>query len=94
MLGKIAAPTPCSHQRLKTALALIVTTALFVFAFVNMLRRSSRRRVGSAAVGSVYDLLNKDKQNAIEIIVEGRAAAVDPEHKDGNPPDPSLGKPH
>jgi len=38
-------------------------------------------------VGSMYDLLNEDKRKAVEIIVEQRAAARDPEHKDGNLPD-------
>ena len=53
-------------------------------------RESSGRRtggIGSAAVGSVYDLLNEDKRKAVEIIVEGRAEARDPEDKDGNLPE-------
>jgi len=51
--------------------------------------RGQRRRggVGTAAAGTVYDLLNEDKRNAVEIIVEERAAARDPEDKDGNLPD-------
>lgn len=50
--------------------------------------RSSRGPgIGSAAVGTVYDMLNEDKRNAVEIIVEGRAEARDPEHADGNLPD-------
>ena len=43
--------------------------------------------VGSAAAGTIYDLLNEEKRNAIEIIVEERAAAHDPEDRDGNLPD-------
>ena len=42
---------------------------------------------GPAAAGAVYDLLNQDKRNAIELIVEDRAAARDPEDADGNLPD-------
>ena len=38
-------------------------------------------------MGTVYDMLNEDKRNAVEIIVEGRAEARDPEDKDGNLPD-------
>jgi hypothetical protein len=38
-------------------------------------------------VGTVYDWLNEEKRNAVEIIVEDRAAARDPEHRDGNLPD-------
>jgi len=52
-------------------------------------RRPGQRRggVGTAAVGAVYGFLNEDKQKAVEIIVEGRAEARDPEHRDGNLPD-------
>jgi len=46
-----------------------------------------RQRIGPAAMGTVYDMLNEDKRNAVEIIVEGRAEARDPEDKDGNLPD-------
>ena len=35
----------------------------------------------------MYDWLNQDKRNAIEIIVEERAGARDPEDRDGNLPD-------
>lgn len=52
-------------------------------------RRGGRRLggVGSAAAGSVYGFLNEDKRHALEIIVEERAAARDPEDRDGNLPD-------
>ena len=51
--------------------------------------RAQRRPggVGTSAAGAVYGLLNEDKRNAIEIIVEERAAARDPEDRDGNLPD-------
>ena len=51
--------------------------------------RGQRRRggIGTAAAGSIYGLLNEDKRNAIEVIVEERAAAKDPEDRDGNLPD-------
>ena len=51
--------------------------------------RGQRRRggIGTGAAGAVYDILNEDKRNAIEIIVEERAAAKDPEDRDGNLPD-------
>jgi hypothetical protein len=48
-------------------------------------RRS--RGPGSAAAGTIYDILNEDKRNALEIIVEQRAEARDPEDADGNLPD-------
>jgi len=41
--------------------------------------------VGPGAYGSVYDLLNQDKRNAIELIVEEKAGARDPEHADDKP---------
>ncbi|MFL6279990.1 MAG: hypothetical protein ACJ731_07765 [Vicinamibacterales bacterium] len=49
--------------------------------------RRRRRHVGAAASGAVYDMLNEDKRNAVEIIVEERAGARDPEDRDGNLPD-------
>lgn len=42
---------------------------------------------GPAAAGAIYDLLNQDKRNAVEIIVEEKAGARDPEDADGNLPD-------
>ena len=65
----------------------LVTVALLVLAYRRT--RSQRRRggVGSAAAGSVYGLLNEDKRNAVEIIVEERAGARDPEDRDGNLPE-------
>ena len=50
-------------------------------------QRKRRGRVGSAAAGGVYDWLNQEKRNAVEIIVEERAGARDPEDRDGNLPD-------
>jgi len=40
---------------------------------------------GAAATGAIYDLLNQDKRNAIELIVEDKAGARDPESADGKP---------
>ena len=37
--------------------------------------------------GSLDDWLNEDKRKAVEIIVEKRAGARDPEDRDGNLPD-------
>jgi hypothetical protein len=52
-------------------------------------RSSGRGRSGPgpAAAGAIYDLLNQDKRNAVEIIVEEKAGARDPEDADGNLPD-------
>jgi hypothetical protein len=58
----------------------IVMMALAVFAFY----RSKKRRphIGSGAAGTIYDFLNEEKRNAIEIIVEDKAAERDFEHAD------------
>lgn len=45
------------------------------------------RGPGSAAAGTIYDMLNEDKRKALEIIVEQRAEARDPEDADGNLPE-------
>ena len=68
----------------------IAALLLLIAGFVKMRRKKHGVRtfdVGPGAMGSVYDLLNEDKRNAIEIIVEEKAAAVDPEDKDGNLPE-------
>ena len=53
--------------------------------------RRGRGRVGAAGAGAIYGWLNEDKRKAVEIVVEGRAEARDPEDRDGNLPD--LAKP-
>lgn len=40
---------------------------------------------GPGASGAVYDLLNEDKRNAIELIVEEKAGYRDPEDAEGKP---------
>jgi hypothetical protein len=56
--------------------------------FVGAARRSRRRRhAGSGAGGMVYDLLNQDRRNALELIVEEKAEARDAEDADGNLPE-------
>jgi len=50
-------------------------------------RRARRRGIGAAAAGSIYGFLNEEKRNAIEIVIEERAGARDPEDRDGNLPD-------
>ena len=69
------------------ALIWIVIVGGVVLLFMKGGRPGRRSGIGTAAVGSVYDMLNEDKRKAVEIIVEGRAEARDPEHKDGNLPE-------
>ena len=63
----------------------VVTIVVVAILFTRQRRR--RGRIGAAAAGSVYDWLNEDKRKAVEIIVEHRAEARDPEDRDGNLPD-------
>ena len=73
--------------------AIWVVAVVLLLVAVRRARRQRRRGgVGSAAAGAVYDWLNQDKRNAIEIIVEERAEARDPEDADGNLPDLAGGR--
>jgi TRAP-type uncharacterized transport system fused permease subunit len=73
--------TPAAVNAILWLVAIVVVIILFAR------QRRRRGRVGSAAAGSVYDMLNTDKRNAVEIVVEERAGARDPEDRDGNLPD-------
>lgn len=68
-----------------------VVLLLFVAAFAAMMRKPGERQPtsgpGAGATGAIYDLLNQDKRNAIELIVEDRAAERDEEHADDIPRD-------
>jgi hypothetical protein len=67
------------------AILWLVTFIVVAILFARLRRR--RGRIGAGAHGSVYDLLNEEKRNAVEIIVEERAGARDPEDRDGNLPE-------
>jgi hypothetical protein len=70
-----------------------LVAAVVLVAAVRRVRRQRRRGgVGSAAAGTIYDWLNEDKRNAVEIVVEARAEARDPEDADGNLPDLAGGR--
>ena len=73
--------TPTAVNAILWVVAIVAVIVLFA--------RQRRRRghIGSAAAGSVYDMLNEDKRNAVEIVVEERAGARDPEDREGNLPD-------
>ena len=72
-------------------IAWIATVVIMMLLLVAVRRR---RRAGSTfcggpgpgATGAIYDMLNEDKRNAIEIIVEEKAEARDPETVDGDLP--------
>jgi hypothetical protein len=65
----------------------LVAIVLLVVAYRRTRGQRRRGGVGSAGAGAVYDWMNQDKRNAVELIVEERAAARDPEDADGNLPD-------
>jgi hypothetical protein len=76
--------------------ALLVLLFIIIIVVVRRRRRHAShpprpaRRIGSigpGAAGTIYELLNEEKRNAIEIIVEDKAAYKDAEHADGNLPD-------
>ena len=52
---------------------------------VSQKRRHGHGGPGPGAYGAIYDLLNEDKRNAIEMIVEEKAASRDPEDAEGKP---------
>ena len=64
----------------------IVWVIVLVVVAVLVYRKRRQGRLGAGAAGTVYDMLNEDRRNALEIIVEERAGARDPEHRDGDLP--------
>ena len=44
--------------------------------------RTRRSHIGSAAAGTIYDIVQDEKRKAIEIVVTDKAAARDFEHAD------------
>lgn len=62
--------------------------AFLIVLLIVGLRRRSRRRGGAhpGAAGATYEWLNRDKQRAIDLIVENKAEATRPEYPDGNLP--------
>jgi hypothetical protein len=75
---------PDSAVNVVWAVVLLAFIAVFVASVLGK-RRGGRRGPGPGAAGAVYDLLNQDKRNAIELIVEEKAGARDPEDAEGKP---------
>jgi hypothetical protein len=77
------------YAKIMAVAVVLLAVVVYLASRVTGRGRSRRRRggVGSAAMGTVYDLLNEDKRRAIEIIVEEKAEERRPEYPDGNLPD-------
>jgi hypothetical protein len=69
-----------------TAAIWLVAVLLLAIAVRKMRQTRGRLGVGVGGAGAVYAMLNEDKRRAIEIIVEEKAEARDPEDKDGDLP--------
>jgi hypothetical protein len=68
----------------------VIWVAVLVLAWRAFVVARKAKRGGTmtgAVAGTMYDWQNAEKQKAIEIIVEEKAGARDPEDKDGNLPD-------
>ncbi|HEY7515717.1 MAG TPA: hypothetical protein VIC87_14620 [Vicinamibacteria bacterium] len=68
---------------------LVYGGAGLVLLLLVLLSRRARRHGGSfraGVIGALYEWQNKDKQNALDVIVEGRAAETRPESPDGDLP--------
>ncbi len=71
---------------------LIIFVAIVIGIALLALRTSKRGgggslRPGPGTMGTIYDFLNEEKRNAIEIILEEKAEARDPERAAGNLPE-------
>jgi hypothetical protein len=69
--------------------AVLYVTVPVVFLLLIVFSRRARRHGGTlraGVVGATYEWQNRDKQKALEIIVEGKAAERRPEYPDGDLP--------
>lgn len=68
---------------------LVYGGAGIVLLLIVILSRRARRHGGAfraGVVGAVYEWQNKDKQKALDVIVEGKAAETRPAYPDGDLP--------
>ena len=67
------------------ALAIALYAALMALLIRKVFTRRGRSTIGSGAAGAYYDMLSKDRREAIQTVIEKRAEKQDPETKDGKP---------
>lgn len=73
-----------------TILGIVYAAVPAIFLFLIVLSRRAKRHGGTlraGVVGATYEWQNRDKQKALEAIVEGKAAERRPEYPDGNLPE-------
>jgi hypothetical protein len=69
---------------------ILYATVPVVFLALIVLSRRAKRHGGAlrgGVVGATYEWQNRDKQKALDVIVEGRAAERRPEYPDGDLPE-------
>jgi len=72
-----------------TLISVVWMAGLVILVLVILISRRARRHGGAfraGVVGSIYEMQNQDKQKALDIIVEGKAAETRPEYPDGDLP--------
>ncbi len=73
-----------------TLISLIWLGGLVVLLLAVVLSRRAKKHGGAyraGVAGAMYEFQNRDKQRALDVIVEERAAERRPEYPDGNLPD-------
>lgn len=63
---------------------IVIIALIAVVAVRRVFTRRGRSSLGPGAAGSVYDMLNRDKREALEVVLEERAGARDPEDAEDN----------
>lgn len=72
---------------------LVWAAGALVLVVIVLISRRARRHGGSlrsGVVGAMYEWQNRDKQRALELIVEGKAEARRPEYPDDTVDDPET----
>jgi hypothetical protein len=74
----------------ETLVSLIWFGGFVVLLLAVVLSRRAKKHGGAyraGVAGAMYEFQNRDKQRALDVIVEGKAAERRPEYPDGNLPD-------
>jgi hypothetical protein len=72
-----------------TLLAIVYSAVPFLFLVLVVAARRAKRHGSSlraGVVGAMYEWQHREKQRALDVIVEGKAAQRDAEHPDGDLP--------